>query len=71
MRKVRINWKLLPLGLVPALLLLCVGCGGLTASQGVSPATFLMPGLLKADPPLSHPERTVPLPEPDEEVAQS
>lgn len=71
MGKVRTNWKFLRLALVPALLLLCVGCGGVAATGGVSPASFLLPGLLKADPPPSHPDRTVPLPEPDEEVAQS
>jgi hypothetical protein len=26
------------------------GCGGISASQSVSPASFFLPGLLKADP---------------------
>ncbi len=27
------------------------GCGGITATKSVSPLNFLLPGLLKADPP--------------------
>ncbi len=29
----------------------CAGCGGFSGSQSVSPASFLLPGILKADPP--------------------
>ena len=71
MCQVTIDWMFLRLGLIPALLLTCSGCGGVNATGGASPASFFLPGLLKADPPPSHPERAVPLPEPDEEVAQS
>jgi hypothetical protein len=35
---------------MPALILFCAGCGGISASQSVSPASFFLPGLLKADP---------------------
>jgi hypothetical protein len=31
-------------------LLLCSGCGGINTTQSVSPASFFLPGLLKADP---------------------
>jgi hypothetical protein len=31
-------------------LLLCSGCSGINTTQSVSPATFFMPGLLKAAP---------------------
>jgi len=31
-------------------LLLCGGCSGINTTQSVSPATFFLPGLLKADP---------------------
>ena len=35
-----------------ALLVLCgTGCGGISASKSVSPLDFLLPGLMKADPP--------------------
>ena len=33
-----------------ATLLLCSGCGGINTTQSVSPASFFLPGLLKADP---------------------
>jgi hypothetical protein len=31
--------------------MLAAGCGGISASKTVSPLDFLMPGILKADPP--------------------
>jgi hypothetical protein len=45
------------------LLLLGAGCGGISASHSISPASFLLPGLLKAEPkqpstaPTSQPEQ--------------
>jgi len=30
------------------------GCGGINASQSVSPATFFLPGLMKAGPPATN-----------------
>jgi hypothetical protein len=50
-RQVRIRWIFLPLALLAAGLLLLAGCGGISGSQSVSPASFFLPGLLKADPP--------------------
>ncbi len=41
-----------------------VGCGGINASKSVSPASFLIPGLLQADPPVQAPMTGVPNPEP-------
>ena len=32
---------------LPAVALLGAGCGGINASQSVSPASFLLPGILK------------------------
>jgi hypothetical protein len=32
---------------LPVFALLATGCGGIQASQGVSPASFFLPGLLK------------------------
>jgi hypothetical protein len=40
-------WLAIPV----ALALLGAGCGGISASQSVSPASFFLPGILKADPP--------------------
>ena len=37
--------------MIVALALGGAGCSGINASQSVSPASFFMPGLLKADPP--------------------
>ena len=64
-----LNWKILRLALVPAaVLLLCAGCGGINATGGVSPASFFLPGLLKADPPPAHPDSTLPAGQPDQEA---
>jgi hypothetical protein len=50
----------LRLAVLPALLVLAAGCGGITATKSISPATFLLPGLLQADPPADHPDRELP-----------
>jgi hypothetical protein len=57
------------LGLAALALVSFTGCGGLSASQGVSPATFLLPGLVGTEPsklqdpaaprPSVHPEPSV------------
>jgi len=54
-RQVRINRNLLVLALLLALAVDGAGCGGINASQTVSPATFILPGLLKADSPSTNP----------------
>jgi len=43
----------------PALLLIGTGCSGINTSQSISPASFFLPGLLKADPPVSAPGATI------------
>jgi hypothetical protein len=48
---VRLNWKFTWLALPAALALFGAGCGGINASQSVSPASFFLPGILRADPP--------------------
>jgi hypothetical protein len=48
---VTFHWKSGRLVVCAALLALCAGCSGINTSHGVSPASFLLPGLLKADPP--------------------
>jgi hypothetical protein len=47
------------------------GCSGINTTQSVSPATFLMPGLLRVDPPPAHPDLILPTEEPSIEAAQS
>ena len=37
------------------LLLLGAGCSGINAGGNVSPASFFIPGLMKADPPAATP----------------
>jgi hypothetical protein len=48
---VRLNWKLTWLAMLAFFLLAGAGCSGINASGSVSPATFFLPGLMKADPP--------------------
>jgi len=50
-QQVRISRNLLFLALLAASSALLAGCGGLSAAQTVSPLDFLLPGILKADPP--------------------
>ncbi|HLH57021.1 MAG TPA: hypothetical protein VKY92_25805 [Verrucomicrobiae bacterium] len=66
----RLNWKVLGLTILPVLLLSATGCGGLSATKSISPASFLLPGLIQATPPPAHPESTLPQAEPGTEVAQ-
>jgi hypothetical protein len=47
---VTLQRKTFQLAAVAALLVLTAGCSGLNATQSISPASFLLPGLLKADP---------------------
>jgi hypothetical protein len=39
------------LALLAAVPLLMAGCGGISASRTISPLDFLLPGILRADPP--------------------
>jgi hypothetical protein len=70
MSSVRLNWKVLRWATIPALVLLGAGCSGINTTQSVSPATFLLPGLMQADPVPSRPDATLPTDEPVKEVAQ-
>jgi hypothetical protein len=47
---VKIHWKSCRLAACAALLAFAAGCSGINASHSISPATFLLPGLLKAEP---------------------
>jgi len=66
------------LAILPALLLLVAGCGGINVSKSVSPLDFILPGLLKADPPPTHPDqpadqpdRNLPTKDPVKLIAQN
>jgi hypothetical protein len=52
-------------------LLLVAGCGGISASRTVSPLDFLLPGLLKADPPVLPSDPEFPVQQPATLVAQN
>jgi len=67
---VRLNWKILRLSICAALVLLGAGCSGINVTKSVSPATFLLPGLLQADPPPANPDRDLPADESVKELAQ-
>jgi hypothetical protein len=53
-----------------ALALLGAGCGGINASQSVSPASFFLPGIMRNDPP-AQTNAPVALAEPAVELALS
>jgi hypothetical protein len=61
--------KSLQLVACASLLLLAAGCGGFSASRTVSPATFLLPGLLKADPPPAPADPVLPERTPAQQIA--
>jgi hypothetical protein len=50
---VRLKWRFLFLAIPASLALLGAGCGGINASQSVSPASFFLPGIMKANPPVA------------------
>jgi hypothetical protein len=52
-----------------SLLLLAAGCGGIQARRTISPATFLLPGLLKAKPPSAPVDPVLPEITPVKQVA--
>jgi hypothetical protein len=51
--RVRLNWKLAWLAMLALLTLSNAGCSGINAGGSISPASFFLPGLMKADPPPS------------------
>lgn len=68
---VRLNWKFLWLGLGALSVMLGAGCSGVNASHSVSPASFLLPGLMQAEPPPPPAHQTTPLAEPGTEPVRS
>jgi hypothetical protein len=55
--------------MLPVLLFL-TGCGGLSASKSISPASFFLPGLLQAAPQPVNPDSSLPAVEQGTVVAQ-
>jgi hypothetical protein len=55
---VSLKTKIFWLALGSAIILVTNGCSGINATHSVSPASFFLPGLMKADPP---PTNTDPL----------
>jgi hypothetical protein len=51
--------------------LLGTGCGGINASHSVSPASFILPGLLKAEPQTADPLEPLPVAAPVEQFARA
>jgi hypothetical protein len=47
---VKLNCILRRLAIIPAILLLGAGCGGINASRSVSPLSFFLPGLVQSEP---------------------
>jgi hypothetical protein len=68
-RPVKRNWKWLRATLLVACLALGAGCSGIHASKSISPATFLLPGLLKNDVPAA--QDSIPAAPPGELLAQA
>jgi hypothetical protein len=66
---VRQLWKKLQLGVIAGLTFLATGCGGLRASYSVSPLTFFLPGLVKAEPKSAKPENKSATDDPSKEFA--
>jgi hypothetical protein len=69
---VRQLWKKLQLGVIAGLTVLATGCGGLHASYGVSPLSFLLPGLVNAESKPAKPakpENNLAIDDPSKELA--
>jgi hypothetical protein len=64
------NWKCIQLAMLVATLALGAGCGGFHASKSVSPATFLLPGLMKNQTPATQ-DSVIPPAPPGELLAQN
>lgn len=56
------NKTILKLTLALSMSFSLAGCGGFSGRQSVSPATFLLPGILKANPQPVPADSTVPQP---------
>jgi len=65
----KINRKLIRWAIIPAMMWSLTGCGGFRGSQSVSPASFFLPGILKAEPKPFSPDSPVSQPQTEVQVA--
>jgi hypothetical protein len=63
------NWKWFRCAALAALLAAGAGCSGIHASKSISPATFLLPGLLQNEKPAA--QDSIPAAPPGELLAQN
>jgi hypothetical protein len=68
---VKLNRHFLWLAAVPALLFFGTGCSGINASQGFSPLSFFLPGIVQAKPVQEKSPMNVSQPGPVKELAKS
>jgi len=68
---VRLKGKLLRLILCSALVIVAAGCSGINVQKSVSPLDFILPGLMRTDPPSAHPDQAEPAEKPVTQVAQN
>jgi hypothetical protein len=68
---VRLRWKILQLCVIAGLTVLATGCGGFRANYGVSPLSFLLPGLVKVEPKPANPDKQLTKDDRSKELAQT
>jgi hypothetical protein len=68
---VKLSWNIGLVALLAIFPLLGAGCSGINTTQSVSPASFLIPGLMQADPPPADPVPVLPPAGPVRQMAQA
>lgn len=68
---VKLNSKVALVVILTGSALLGAGCSGINASQSVSPASFILPGLLKVEPQTSEPDEPLPAVAPAAQFARA
>jgi hypothetical protein len=59
------------LAILPAIILLGLGCSGINASKGFSPLSFFLPGLVQTKAPAEKAPTNVSFAEPSKDLAQA
>ncbi len=67
----RLLWKKLQFGVFAGLTVLVTGCGGLTGTYRVTPLSFLLPGLVKANSKPANAEKAHAMEDCNAELAQT
>jgi hypothetical protein len=68
---VKLRWKILQLGVFAGLTVLATGCGGFHAKYGISPLSFLLPGLVKVESKPANPDNQLTIDDRSKELAQT